>query len=393
MNPPPPRLPQPHIIRHTDQLKRLADRLRHEPRVALDTESNSMYAYREQVCLVQLSTREQDYIIDPLAVHDMTPLGAVLADPAVEIVFHAAEYDIMTLKRDFGYTFGTIFDTMLAARICGRAAVGLGSLLAEEFGVSAQKKYQRANWSLRPLPQEQLRYAQMDTHYLLELRERLKAELAAHKRLEEARELFAELRHIPAAEHHFDREGYWRIHAARDLNRRQMAILREVYLLRDDIARQRDCPPFKVMRDETLVHLARITPRHPDDLQAIDGLNSRLLHRYSSTIIEAITRGQSAPPPPRPRPSARPNPDILLRYEALRTWRKERAASRGVEADVIIPRDTLWALARRVPTRLEDLDDIPGLGPWRRAEYGTELIAVLEQQHNPPSPDDQAPPP
>jgi ribonuclease D len=368
------------MIRHTRDLRRLEDTLRAEPLLAVDTESNSMYAYQEQVCLVQLSTRTQDYIVDPLAVDDMSPLGELLADPAIEIVFHAAEYDIITLKRDFDYCFSRIFDTMLAARICGWDAVGLGSILEREFGIRAQKKYQRANWSTRPLPPEQLRYAQMDTHFLPELRDRLVTDLKAGGHLEEAYEIFSELPNLAPANNPFDPDGFWRIHAARDLSHRQMAILRELYLLRDDIAQRRDIPPFKVMNDKTLVEVASIAPRHVDDLLAINGVSRRIAYRHGDIILDAIARGSEAKPPRRPRPSQRPDPDIQERYDALHTWRKERAAQRGVESDVIVPRDALWALARRNPARVEDLGEIPGLGPWRQAEYGSELIAVLRGQ-------------
>ncbi len=372
-----PDLKRAQIIRRTSDLRRLVDRLCHEPLLAVDTESNSLYAYYEQVCLVQLSTRTRDYIIDPLAVDDMSPLGPLLADPAIEVVFHAAEYDVITLKRDFDYTFAAIFDTMLAARICGWPKTGLGNILAEQFGVRAQKKYQRADWALRPLPPEQLLYAQMDTHYLPELRDRLLAEIAAAGRLEEARETFAALAHLPPAEYRFDPEAYWRIHQVRDLTRRQIAIARELYLLRDEIARRRDWPPFKVFSDKTLAALAVLEPRRLEDLHGVRGLHSRLVQRDGEQLLEAVAQGRQAEPPSPPPRSRGPNPDVQVRYEALHEWRKQRAAERGVESDVIIPRASMWAMARRVPVTLDDLDSVPGLGPWRRAEYGEELLAVL----------------
>lgn len=377
-----PKLTPARYIRHTRDLRRLVDRLKSEPLLALDTESNSLYAYQERVCLVQLSTRTADYLIDPLALDDMRPLGALLADPAIEIVFHAAEYDVITLKRDFGFTFANLFDTMLAARTCGWKQFGLGTLLAGQFGVHIDKKYQRADWSARPLSPELLRYAQMDTHYLPALRDRLRDELIALGRLDEAREMFAALAELPAADREFDPEGYWRIAQVRDLPPAQIAIARELYLLRDTIARRRDWPPFKVMSDRTLVQLAALAPRHLHDLVGISGLSARLVQRDGALILQAVQRGAQAPPPTRPPRPTGPDPAVQLRFEALHEWRKQRAAERGVESDVIIPRETMWALARRVPTRLEELDDVPGLGPWRRAEYGAELIDVLRRADN-----------
>lgn len=381
MKPVPPDLKPAATIRTTRDLRRLVDQLKDEPLLAVDTESNSLYAYYEQVCLVQLSTRTKDVIIDPLALDDMAPLGELLADPAIETVFHAAEYDVLTLKRDFGYEFSAIFDTMLAARICGWDAVGLGNILADQFGVRAEKKYQRANWSARPLSSEQLLYAQMDTHYLPELRDRLKAELESMGRTEEAREIFSELTELPPAQYVFDPEGYWRISAARSLNRRQMALLRELYLARDEVARQRDIPPFKVMGDRVMVEIARVAPRRREDLEGIKGLREMHLRRYGDMIINAVARGLQAKLPTPPQPRQPPDPDVQLRYEMLHEWRKHRAQQRGVESDIIVPRGTLWALARRVPSSPDDLDDIPGLGPWRRAEYGTELIELLNRSN------------
>jgi ribonuclease D len=371
-------LKRPKMIRHTSDLRRLVDRIKNQALLAVDTESNSLYAYYEQVCLVQLSTRERDYIIDPLAMDDISPLGTLFADPAIEIVFHAAEYDVITLKRDFGFAFSRLFDTMLAARICGWKRVGLGSILEDVFGLRVDKKYQRADWSRRPLPGDQLRYAQMDTHYLPALRDRLLNELTGLGRLEEARETFADLPDLAPAEHHFDPEGYWRIHEARDFSRGQMAILRELYLLRDQIARRWDWPPFKVFNDQTLIQLAVLAPRRLEDLNGVRGLSERVIQRDGAEVVEAVARGRrAAPPHPPRRQDSIPGPDVLARYEALHEWRKQRAAERGVESDVIVPRGVLWALARRVPERIADLDGISGLGPWRRAEYGAELLDVL----------------
>jgi len=374
-----PALARPQYIRRTADLRRLVDKLRREPLLAVDTESNSLYAYNERVCLVQLSTRTQDVIVDPLAVDDMSPLGTLLADPAIETVFHAAEYDIISLKRDFGFEFASVFDTMLAARICGWAKTGLGNILEEQFGVRAQKKYQRANWATRPLPPDQLEYAQVDTHYLPMLRDRLHAELVATGCLEEALETFADLPALAPAGHSFDPEGYWRLHDTRLLTRQQMAIVRELYLLRDALAQARDWPPFKVFGDRTLVEIAMLAPRRPEDLLTVRGLAPRLVQRDGPAIVEAVQRGRQARPPHPPHRSTPPSPDVQARYDALHNWRKARAAARGVESDVIVPRETLWTLARLAPQRLEELDGIQGLGPWRRVRYGAELIAVIEQ--------------
>src|SRR5258706_5834744 len=246
-------LSAPTIVATAPALQELVRRLQIEPLIAIDTESNCLYAYREEVCLIQISTRDQDWLIDPLALKDLSPLGSLMADPDIEKVFHAAEYDLICLKRDYGFTFRNLFDTMLAARVLGLKAFGLGALLEQYFGIPVDKRYQRADWSLRPIPPDQMHYAQQDTHYLPALRDIILDLLRAADRLDEARESFDLMTEVPAATRHFDPDGYWRIHAARDFTRRQMAILRELYLLREQLAEQRNRPPFQVVTDEVLV--------------------------------------------------------------------------------------------------------------------------------------------
>jgi len=372
----PAMLPPPLIIATNDALREVAAQLQHESLIACDTESNSLFAYKERVCLIQLSTRHADYLIDPLAISDLEPLRPIFADPAIEKVFHAAEYDVMCVKRDFGFTFANLFDTMFAARVIGRKAFGLGALLEEFFGVQADKRFQRADWSLRPLPDEQLQYAQQDTHYLPQIRDHLRAEIEASGQMQEAREVFDSLISVPPADNQFDPDGYWRINAARDFGRRQMAILRELYLWRDATARRRDCPPFKIMSDSALGGLVLATPHTMADLFAHRELTPTQARRFGLDILKAILRGTTAPLPKRPERPPRIDPLIQARYDALHQWRKERAHERGVESDIILSKESMWAMARQPPADTAQLADVPALGPWRREKYGAELVRV-----------------
>jgi len=169
--------------------------LAQQPFLALDTEANSLHAYREQICLIQLSTGTTDYLLDPLAIVDMDPLGDLLANRQIEKILHAAEYDLIGLRRDFGFSVHPIFDTMLAARVAGHEQVGLNHLLQRYLGVHTDKRHQRDDWGRRPLPPESLRYAQLDTHFLGMLRNDLYDELQQLGRLEEARDATKALIH------------------------------------------------------------------------------------------------------------------------------------------------------------------------------------------------------
>jgi len=331
-------LPPATLVTTRPALAQLAGALAREPLLAVDTESNSLYAYRERVCLIQLSTRTADYIVDTLALDDLAPLGALFADPAVEKVFHAAEYDIICLKRDYGFAFSSLFDTMVAARILGEQAFSLGSMVAARLGVTLDKGHQLDDWAQRPLSASHLRYAQLDTHYLPALRDVMYSELEAAGLLPEAHELFDELCATAVPDTSFDPEGYWRIAKPHHLAPRELAVLRELYLLREELARQRDRPPFKILSNQALVELAQAAPRTLAELQMVSGVGSRLVARDGERLLAAVQAGRRAPPPRRPRRPARERPaapEVLERYQALREWRRDRAHARGVESDII----------------------------------------------------------
>ncbi len=381
-------LPKPIFIDNDKKLRKLVEALQSEVLqgnnlLAVDTESNSLYAYREQVCLIQLSTRSTDYIIDPLKVKDLQPLAPLFADPQVEIVFHAAEYDLMCLKRDFKFDFHNLFDTMIAARVCGYKLIGLGNLLSNLVDLKVDKSHQRDNWGQRPLPSDSLLYAQMDTHFLPMLRDHFVEELRRLGRSAEASEAFLDVCRTPAGRREsFDPEGYWRICLPNHFTRRQAAIVRELYLLREQLAEARDVPPFKIVTDKVLVALVRAAPTTSAELREISGMSAAQVRRVGRELLDAVNVGLHAklPSPPTPEPAA--DPIVVERYAALREWRKLRALDRGVESDVIISKDALWTIAERAPDNLNDMDGVPGLGPWRRDVYGAEILDVIKKNRH-----------
>lgn len=348
-----------------------------QPALALDTESNSLYRYHYRVCLIQISTEDTDYLLDPLRLADIQALGEVLADPRIQKVFHAAENDILMLKRDFAFGFANIFDTMLAARILGWRQVSLAALLQQHFDVTLDKHAQLTDWSQRPLTSSQLSYARLDSHYLLPLRDMLTAALQERKRWREAQEAFAGLPGITYVEKHFDPDGFWRMKGARDLSPAELGILRELYLWRDDQARLVDRPPFKVLGDETLIQLSRLQPEHPFELP----MSPRQIDQFGLDVLKAIERGRSAAPPvPPARPqngNGRPDPQAQARFDRLRAWRAQRAAEREVDADIVMTNEALMAIARAAPNSLDALANIGVMGAWKLQEYGADLLDAL----------------
>lgn len=368
----------PIVVTQQPQLNAMLERLMAAPSVAVDTESDSLYVYHEKVCLVQFSIPAQDYLVDPLSGIDLAGLGKLFAEPRIEKVFHAAEYDILCLKRDFGFEFNNLFDTMWAARILGWKQVSLASILQEHFDVRLDKRWQRHNWGQRPLDGAALAYARLDTHYLLAVRDRQLAQLRAAGREEEAREIFDQVSCVTPAPHTFDPQSFWRVKGVWDLTGREQAIVRELHAYRDQQARQHDRPPFRVLSDQTLIALARRRPRSLQALHAIHELTPLQINRYGHGILEAIARGCQAEIP-RPIYAPRPDESLLQRYEALRAWRNTLARQRGVEPDVIMSNTTLMEIAHRRPTTLADLEGIEGLGPWRRTTYGEQILRVVNE--------------
>jgi ribonuclease D len=367
----------PLLVDLPESFDLMLGRLAGEPVIGLDTESDSLYRYYHRVCLIQVSTRQADYVVDPLNLPDLTSLGALLADPDVEKVFHAAENDILALKRGYGFEFACVFDTMLAARILGYRRVGLAALLQEKFGVELDKRTQLTDWGHRPLTPEQLNYACLDSHYLPSLRDLLQEELIARGRWREAQEAFADLPDTPYVAKAFDPEGFWRCREARHLNPSELSVLRELYLWRDGQARVMDRPPFKVVGDECLVRLSREQPGRLADLH----LSSWQIRHFGGAILAAIARGKTAPAPQPPNRNLnrehRLDPATVTRYDKLRTWRGQRAEERGVEADVVLTNEALLAIARAAPTSLGMLAGLAVMGPWKLEEYGVDVLRVL----------------
>jgi len=368
---------KPTLITKQADLGRVVQELRTQPIVAVDTESNSLFAYREQVCLIQFSIPGSDYLVDPLALDNISALGKIFSDPKIEKVFHAAEYDLLTLQRDFGFRFKNIFDTMAAARILGRKQVGLGSLLKDEFGVELEKKYQRANWGKRPLPKPMLEYASLDTHYLIRLRNLLAAELDERKRWPIAKEDFSRLTQVngkPPEPHGVD---VWRVSGVYDLKPQQVTILKYLAEYREERAKSLDRPLFKVIGDKTLVAIAEKSPETLEELSELPGMTPGQVRRHGRAMLQAVWEGKKDDPTRRPRNNYIDDRIINL-IEALRNWRKQRARKIGVESDIVLPRDVMEKIGHAMPESKEALAELMKDVPWRFQEYGDQIFQITQ---------------
>jgi ribonuclease D len=354
--------------------------------LALDTEGASFHRFVDRIYLLQLSTREQTAVIDPLPIGTPARLGTLLEDPAVEVVFHDADYDLRLLQQDYGWHVRNIFDTRIAAQLLGLKAFGLAALLDKYFGVKLDKKHQRADWSMRPLTAGMLDYAAQDTINLLELRDRLKDQLEQSGRWEWAREEFALLE---GTRWSGDDAGnaFLRMKGARDLTRRELAVLRELVAWRDAIAGQLDRATFRVVGNEQLLDISRRQPVTRETLAAIKGLPRGILESRAGELAEAVRRGLAAPESELPRFPKSPrwdrDPEFDARVNALKSARDAAASRFDLDPGVLAARDRLEAVARRNPATLEELESVPELKRWQRSVLGEDFLKALAHHRAP----------
>ena len=368
-------LPPPVWVDTPDTFQQMLGDLTSQSRLAVDTESNSLHAYREQVCLIQFTTPTQDYVLDPLALSDLSALRPIFNDPNIEKIFHAAEYDLICLRRDFDFQFLNLFDTMHAARVLGYPYVGLDNLLAEKFQFEMDKRHQKADWAVRPLTPTQLDYARLDTHFLFSLRDLLESELREKDRLSMALEDFARACNMDIPKERGNGASWRRFSTRKDVSLRELTILSQLCISRDQIAERMNRPVFKVISDSLLLEIARNLPEKDVDLAGL-GLSPKQIRLWGSEILEALKRGVVAPIVERESPK-RPSDKTLKRLEKLKNWRKNVAQELGVESDIVLPKVYLNTLAEHPPKSLQELESIMHDSPTRFRQYGEQLYRLV----------------
>jgi ribonuclease D len=348
--------------------------------LAVDTEGASFHRYHDRIYLLQLSTPERHAIIDPLRAGPLDTLGALVESRRVEVVFHDADYDLRLLHQDYGWRAANIFDTRLAAQLLGIRAFGLAALLQSFFDVRLDKRFQRADWSMRPLSKEMLAYAAQDTMHLLELRQQLRSELEKRGRLSWATEEFERLEGTRWEEED-PGSAFLRMKGARDLSRRELAVLRELVPWREEVARELDRSTFRVVGNEVLLELSRRAPSSKAELGTIKGMPRGMIETRSAGILDAIHRGVAVAEADLPRFPKSPrwarDPDFDDRVNRLRQVRDAKARELDLEPGVLCPRERLEAIARKQATSLEALADVPDLRRWQIEVLGADLVRAM----------------
>jgi len=363
-----------------EQIELFLDDITGVRELALDTEGASFHRFIDRIYLLQITTRERSAVIDPIPLGKPERLGTLLEDPAVEVVLHDADYDLRLLHQDYGWHARNIFDTRIAAQLLGIKSFGLAALLDQFFGVQLDKKHQRADWSLRPLTQGMLDYAAQDTRYLLDLRDELRSRLEKLGRLEWAREEFDRLEGTKW-EDEDESQNFLRIKGARDLTRRELALLRELVPWRDGVARELDRATFRVMGNEVLLDIARTAPKTAQELAGLKGMPRGILERGGAAILSAVTRGlevaeEHLPKFPRAAKWEREE-DFEANVTKLKAVRDAAAIRLSLDPGVLCSRERLEAIVRKKPSKVKDLEDVPGLRRWQIAEMGEDFVEAL----------------
>ncbi|HED64879.1 MAG TPA: ribonuclease D [Planctomycetes bacterium] len=381
-------MPPPVLVEDSAGLEPLLAKLEAADEIAIDTEADSFFHYRESVCLIQVTVDEEDWLIDPLAKLDLSPLGSILADPSKTKVLHDGEYDVLILKRDFGFTFQGIFDTRIAAAALGVEFPGLASVVEAHFGVELDKSQQRSDWSRRPLSPKQIAYARYDTRFLIPLMHLQRKELAERGRTEihdgECRRLEA----LTPVQREFNPDEWVRLKGARNLDPMGRRVLRELAIWRDGEAQRRDLPPFKVLGNRQLLDLAAAMPGSPRDLEHLGSLPMKVIRRIGDALLEVTRKAREMEPiHTLPRLPAKDGSSVLDEFghelhDRLKTWRREQASAMELDSSLVVNRRTLLSIAELRPATEADLDRVDGLIAWQKERFGSsilELVRVFEE--------------
>ena len=375
-------------IDRQQQFDAMLARLAAEPRIAVDTEADSLHSYFDKVCLIQVSIPADDFVIDPLAKIDIRRFGEILANKNVMKVLHGADYDLRILNRDFGFVIANLLDTMVCAQLLGYDAFGLAALLERHFGMKVDKAHQRADWAMRPLPPDMLDYAATDTRHLIALADKLTADLEALGRRDWLHEEMGRLEMIRYRENGDDAEPFRRMKGLSSLDRRTLGIVRALYNWRDSLARKADRPPFKIIGNDAIIDVAKEKPSSREELAKMKSVSSYHRGRYGNDILHIVREAMALPEeelPERvePKPWLR-DKALETRIERLKKVRDRVAAELKIDGSILAPRHVLTAVATT-----GDVDQAPAMREWQKrllAEKFAEALQGPSSGLRPPSP-------
>ncbi|MGD9413054.1 MAG: HRDC domain-containing protein [Desulfobacterales bacterium] len=369
------------MIDSISKLEKFAGRLSKQKIIGVDLEADSMYHFKEKVCMIQIATQHATAVIDPLQIKNLSVLKPIFRRADIQKIFHGADYDVRSLYRDFRISVNNLFDTELACRFLGYSESGLEAVLKKRFEVHLNKKYQRKDWSKRPLPAEMIAYAAEDVKYLLPLAKSLQQELKHKGRLSWVEEECIYLSRVRAANTD-SRPLFPGFKGAGKLGPRGLAVLEELLQLRKKHAQQQDRPLFRIIGNKSILALAEMRPQSLKKLQKTEVLGTKQIDRYGKEVIAAINKALQIPAKDLPRYPRKSAPHVAAivakRVKELRAWRDNLSKKLQIDPAIICTKALISAIAVQKPLTAGSLLKMKELKNWQATEFGSDIIEILK---------------
>lgn len=365
-------------------LKEAAAVLSKEKTIAVDVEADSMYHFKEKVCLIQIASRRTNLLIDPLSIKDLSPLTSLFSNRKIKKIFHGADYDVRSLYRDFKIEINNLFDTQIASLFLGFKEIGLHAIVQSRFHIALDKKYQKKDWSQRPLPKEMTDYAVQDVIHLIPLARLLEKKLKKKKRLEWVKEecdALSKVRPVLRS----NKPLFYSFKGAGRLDPKNLCVLEAILQLRKKIAKQKDRPLFRVFSNDAAMKMTRVKPSNLRSLKQSRILSAKQIDMYGDLLIKVITNAlkeKKSAFPMYPRQKSTPiSVDTSKRISSLKTWRDRRSEELELEPALLFNKAMLTAIAKKNPQYIKELRKVEGLKNWQRTIFGKDIIAVLKNSN------------
>ena len=370
------------LISSNEDLKNQCKYLETQEQIAIDLEADSMHHFKERVCLIQVADPKRHYLIDPLTISDFSPLKPICGNPATTKIFHGADFDIRSLDRDFGIKINNLFDSEIACRFLGIQKRSLAALLKKHFNLNLDKRFQKTDWSQRPLSKQMIEYSINDVAYLIELAQILKKKLIDAGRLEWAEEEF-KLQTEVRYDAHEDMPLFMKFKGAGKMGRESLAILESLLQMRVQIAKERNLPLFKIISAESITAMTLRKPQTMNELKQSNALSPKQITMYGDRCIKAILKGISISKDKMPSYPKKQLPESQLKapekISALKNLREVVSQKTGIEPGFLMSNATIAAVSVANPSSVEELLSINGTRRWQVELLGKDVLKILNE--------------
>ena len=373
------------FIESESELQNICDDLLKEKVIGVDLEADSMYCFKEKICLIQIATDKQAFLIDPFELKEISPFLKVLETKDIIKIFHGADFDIRSLDRDYKTRVNNLFDTEIACRFLGIKERGLAALLKRNFNIDADKKYQKANWSKRPFEKGMIAYSIMDVAYLTKLYKIILQKLENKGRFSWAKEEF-EIQEQVRYKNNHSSPLFKKFKGAGKIDARSLAVLENLLQLRMQIAKKKDQPLFKIISNASIINLYINKPETVDQILEIKALSKRQVDMYGRLCVEAITKAmeledEQLPIYPRTK---RPKRDFKVekRIEKLKKMREPLSTSLGIEPGFLLNNALISSIALQKPANTAQLLNIEHVRQWQVENIGENIFTTLEYDNS-----------